>query len=217
MTPKAKATKAKINKWDYIRQKSLCKTEQTSNNTKSQPPEWETIFVNHIFDKQSISKIYKELIQHNSKKESNLKMSRGSEQIDIQMANRYTKRCTTSLITAAAKSLQSCPTLCDPIDGSPPGSPVPGILKARTLEWVAISFSNVWKWKVKVKLLSFVQLVATWWTAAYQAPPSMGFSRQEVWSGSLEKYKSQAALKYHLTPVKLDVLLSKRQIIISVG
>ena len=84
---------------------------------------------------------------------------------------------------AAAKSLQSCPTLCNPIDGSPPGSAVPGILQARTLEWVAISFSNAWKWKVKVKSLSRVQLFATRWTAAYQAPPSMGFSRQEYWSG----------------------------------
>ena len=85
--------------------------------------------------------------------------------------------------TAAAKSLQSCPTLCDPIDGSPPGSPIPGILQARTLEWVAISFSYAWKWKVQVKLLSHVRLLATTWTAAYQAPPSMGFSRQEYWSG----------------------------------
>ena len=75
----------------------------------------------------------------------------------------------------AAKSLQSCPTLCNPIDGSPPGSPVPGILKARTLEWVAISFSNAWKWKVKVKSLSRARLFATPWTAAFQAPPSMGF------------------------------------------
>ena len=85
--------------------------------------------------------------------------------------------------TATAKSLQLCPTLCDPIDGSPPGSPVPGILQARTLEWVAISFSNTWKWKVKVKSLSTVWLLATPWTAAHQAPPSMGFSRQEYWSG----------------------------------
>ena len=84
---------------------------------------------------------------------------------------------------AAAKSLQSCPTLCDPIDGSPPGAPVPGILQARTLEWVAISFSNAWKWEVKVKSLSHVRLLATPWTAAHQAPPSMGFSRQEYWSG----------------------------------
>ena len=84
---------------------------------------------------------------------------------------------------AAAKSLQSCPTLCNPIDGSPPGSPVPGILQARILEWVAISFSNAWKWKVKVKSLSCFRLLATPWTAAYQAPPSMGFSRQEHWSG----------------------------------
>ena len=78
---------------------------------------------------------------------------------------------------AVAKSLQSCPTLCDPIDGSPSGSPVPGILQARTLEWVAISFSDAWKWKVKVKSLSRVRLLVTPWTAAYQAPPSIGFSR----------------------------------------
>ena len=84
---------------------------------------------------------------------------------------------------AAAKSLQSCPTLCDPRDGSPPGSSVPGILQARTLEWVAISFFSAWKWKVKVKPLSPVLLLATPWTAAHQAPPSMGFSRQEYWSG----------------------------------
>ena len=84
---------------------------------------------------------------------------------------------------AAAKSLQSCPTLCDPIDGNPPGSPVPGILQVKTVEWVAISFSNAWKWKVKVKSLSRARLLATPWTADYQAPPSMGFSRQEYWSG----------------------------------
>ena len=91
---------------------------------------------------------------------------------------------------AAAKSLQSCLTLCDPIDGSPPDSPVPGILQARTLEWVAISFSNAWKGKVKVKSLSRVRLLATPWTAAHQAPPSMGFSRQE--------YRSESGTKTHL-------------------
>ena len=84
---------------------------------------------------------------------------------------------------AAAKSLQLCPTLCDPIDGSPPGSPVPGILQARTREWVAVSFSNAGKRKVKVKSFSGVRLFATPWTAAYQAPLSMGFSKQEYWSG----------------------------------
>ena len=84
---------------------------------------------------------------------------------------------------AAAKSLQSCPTLCDPIDGGPPDSPFPGILQARTLEWVAISFSNAWKGKVKVKSLSPVRLFETPWSAAHQAPPSMGFPRQEYWSG----------------------------------
>ena len=90
---------------------------------------------------------------------------------------------TGSWAAAAAKSLQQCPTLCDPIDSSPPGSPIPGmILQARTLEWVAISFSSAWKWKVKVKSLNRVWLLATPWTAAYQAPPSMGFSRQDYWS-----------------------------------
>ena len=84
---------------------------------------------------------------------------------------------------AAAKSHQSYPTLCDPIDGSPPGSPVPGIPQARILEWVAIFFSNACKWKVKVKSLSCVRLFATLWTVAYQAPPSVGFSRQEYRSG----------------------------------
>ena len=88
-----------------------------------------------------------------------------------------------ALIAAAAKSLQSCPTLCDPIDGSPPGSPVPGILQARTLEWLAISFSKAWKWKVKVKSLSRVRLLAIPRTTAYQAPQPMGLSRQEYWSG----------------------------------
>ena len=85
--------------------------------------------------------------------------------------------------SATAKSLQSCPTLCNPVDGSPPGSPVPAILQARTLEWAAISSSNAWKWNVKVKSLSLVRLLATPRTAAHQAPPSMGFSRQEYWSG----------------------------------
>ena len=76
---------------------------------------------------------------------------------------------------AAAKSLQSCPTLCDPREGSPPGSPVPGILQAGTLEWVAISFSTAWKWKVQVKSLSRIQLLVTPWIAAYQGPPPWDF------------------------------------------
>ena len=88
-----------------------------------------------------------------------------------------------TIYAAAAKLPQSCQTLCDPIDGSPLGSPIPEILQARILEWVAIAFSNAGKWKVKVKSLSRVQLFTTPWTAAYQAPPSMGFSRQEYWSG----------------------------------
>ena len=95
--------------------------------------------------------------------------------------------CTFALIShaaaATAKSFHSCRILCDPIDGSPSGSPVPGILQAITLEWVAISFSNAWKWKVKVKSLSRVRLLATSGTAAHQAPPSPGLSRQEHGSG----------------------------------
>ena len=99
------------------------------------------------------------------------------EWVAISFSNTYTAAA------AAAKSHQSCPTLCDLIHGSPPGSSVPGILQARTLEWVATSFSNAWKWKVKVKSLSCVWLFTTSGTAAHQAPPSMGFSRQEYWSG----------------------------------
>ena len=91
--------------------------------------------------------------------------------------------CSFIAAAAAAKSLQSCLTLCDPTDGSPPDFPIPGILQARPLEWIAISFSSAWKWKVKVNLLSHVRLFVTLWTATYQAPPSMGFSRQEYWSG----------------------------------
>ena len=113
-----------------------------------------------------------------------------------------------SAAAAAAKSLQSFPTLCDPIDGSPPGSPVPGILQARTLEWVTISLSNAWKWKVKVKSLCRAQFLVTPWTAAFQAPPSMGFSRQEYWSGvplpSPYKVKGVYKLKAKRIPHWLD-------------
>ena len=126
--------------------------------------------------------------------------------------------CETPIVPAAAKSLQSCPTLCDPIDGSPPGSPVPGILQARTLDWVAISFSNAWKWKGKGKSLSPVWLLATPWTAAFQSPPSMGFSRQEYWSVvplpslsayymlSLVLYITILHLPFYLLPPELSSL-----------
>ena len=116
---------------------------------------------------------------------------------------------------AAAKLLQSCPTLCDPIDGSPPGSLVPGILQARTLEWVAISFSNARKWKVRVKLLICVRLFETSWSAAYQAPLSVGFSRQENWSRLslpslkilLREYYSK---KHYLRVIKLYKFLTSK-------
>ena len=114
---------------------------------------------------------------------------------------------TAAAAAATAKSLQWCLILCDPMDGSPGGSPVPGILQARTLEWVAISFSNAWKWKVKVKSLSLVRLLVTPWTASYQAPPSMGFSRQECWSGvPLPSARNQRSNCQHL----LDHRKSKR-------
>ena len=111
---------------------------------------------------------------------------------------------------ATAKSLQSCPTLCDPIDGSPPGSAVPGILQARTLEWVAISFSSAWKWKVKVKSLSLVWLLAAPWTAAFQAPPSMGFSRQEYWSGVPLPSPNFVHSILILSPITLLYLLDRK-------
>ena len=107
---------------------------------------------------------------------------------------------------ATAKLLQSCLTLCNPIDSSQPGFPIPGILQARTLEWVAISFSNAWKWKVKVKSLSHVRLLATRWTAAFQAPPSMGFSRQEYWSGLLLP-SPDCKSSYHLFPYEVITVL----------
>ena len=116
--------------------------------------------------------------------------------------------------TAAAKSLQSCPTLCNPVDGSPPGSPIPGILQARTLEWVAISLSNAWKWKVKVKSPSHVWLLATPWTTASGAPLSMGFSRQECWSGlpltspSLVNYLSQNDSPYSILGIQFSTVQS---------
>ena len=105
---------------------------------------------------------------------------------------------------AATKSLQSCPTLCDPMDGSSPGSPVPGILHARTLEWVAISFSNAWKWKVKVKSLSRVRLFATPWTTAYQAPPPWDFPGKStgvgchcpLWLNTIVKAKKKKTAWY---------------------
>ena len=119
---------------------------------------------------------------------------------------------------SAAKSLQSCPTLCDPIGGSPPGSSIAGTLQARTLEWVAISFSNAWKWKVKVNSLSRVWLFATPWTATHQAPPSMGFSRQEYWSGVpmkqtnpllLESRKAQDTTGLHCESVRSGKTMGK--------
>ena len=116
-------------------------------------------------------------------------------------------------ILYVAKSLQSCPTLRDSTDGSPPGSPVPGTLQARTLEWVAVSFSNAWRWKVKVKSLSRVRLFKTPWMAAYQAPLPMGFSRQEYWSGvplpSQKRYLTCFFWEYEIQ--RLHSILFKRK------
>ena len=97
---------------------------------------------------------------------------------------------------SAAKSLQSCPTLCDPRDGSPPGSPVPGILQARTLEWVAISFQCM-KVESESEVAQSCPTLATPWTAAYQAPASIGFPRQEYWSGVPLPSPGQDAKDHH--------------------
>ena len=139
----------------------------------------------------------------------------------IQWKKNYHVACLSNKVptaAAAAKSRQSCPTLCDPTDGSPPGSPIPGILQARTLEWVGISSSNAWKGKVKVKSLNRVRLFSTPWSAAYQAPPSMGFSRQEYWSGvPLPSPRLLLVLikwlKYVLKPIirKIPVKISKSE------
>ena len=112
-------------------------------------------------------------------------------------------------MAAAAKSVQLCLTLRDPMDCSPPGSPIPRILQASTLEWVAISFSDAWKWKVKVKSFSHVRPSATPWTAAFQAPLSMGFSRQEYWSGvPLPSPKSTLDLQNQDVRVGLHLIIS---------
>ena len=114
--------------------------------------------------------------------------------------------CMYVYVCVSAKSLQSCLTLCHPRDSSPPGSPVPGTLQARTLEWVAISFSSAWKWKVKGKSLSRVRLLVTPWTTAYQAPPSMRFSRQEYWSGMLlPSLVYVCVYKYSNTEIYVDI------------
>ena len=126
---------------------------------------------------------------------------------DLKSKVRLTNACI--CVAAAAKLLQSCPTLCDPIEGSPPGSPVPEILQARILEWVAISFSSAWKQKVKVKLLSCVWLLATPWTVAHQAP-SMGFSRQEYWSGV--PLPSPIHLCYHYANQDKDFHFTRKSI-----
>ena len=124
------------------------------------------------------------------------------ENVSCALEGKKKKKCILLLFigmsAAAAASLQSCPILCDPIDSSPPGSPVPGILQARILECVAISLSSALKWKVKVKLLTHVWLLATPWTAAYQAPPSMGFSRQEYWSGMPLPFPIGMSSRYQL-------------------
>ena len=126
-----------------------------------------------------------------------------SETRDFKNEQHY---LSTAVAAAAAESLQSYATLCDPIDGSPPGSPVPGILQARTLEWVAISFSNAWKWKVKGKSLSRVRLFVTPWTAAHQAPLPMRFSRQEYQSGGAIAFSVGC---YNLFEIELYIVLKQ--------
>ena len=149
----------------------------------------------YIADKGCVSRIFKEHSIFISKEKRTIQLESGQTRRDISwrdisysnMKRMYRWQISSlkdvqyHITTANAKSIQLCLTLCDPTDSSPPGSPVPGILQG--MECVALSFSNAWKWKVKVKLLSRVWPSATPWTAAFQAPPSMGFSRQEYWSG----------------------------------
>ena len=179
------------------------------------------------FDLHSVQVTLKSLLQHHSSKASVLQCSAF---FIVQLSHPYMTTGKAIALTRwtfagkvmsllfnmlSAKSLQSCPTLCDHIDSSPLGSSVPGILQARILEWIAISFSNVWKWKVKVKSLSRTRLLETPWAGAYQAPPPMGFSRKEYWSGvplpspnmlsrlvitfSRKPYTSLLAIPKHLT------------------
>jgi len=113
-------------------------------------------------------------------------------------------------VKSESEVAQSCPILSDPMDCSLPDSSVHGILQPRTLVWVAISFSSAWKWKVKVKSLSRLWLLETPWTAAHQAPPSVGFSRQEYWSGVLLPspftYLTNEEKKYHVWPqIKINI------------
>ena len=154
--------KTKINKLDLIKLKSFCTTKETISKVIRQPSEWEKIVANETTHKELISKIYKQLNtrkMNNTIKEWAKELNRHFSKEDIQMANKHVKRC--SAKSLLLRHFSRCLTPCNPIDGSPPGSSVPGILQARTLEWVAISFSKAWKWKVKVKLLSCVQLSAT--------------------------------------------------------
>ena len=137
---------------------------------------WEKISSNHISDKGLISKICKQSLLLNIKR-TKTQSKNGQNRHFLNKIYRWL------LLLLLLLSHFSRVRLCVTLDSSPPGSPVPGILQARTLEWAAISFSSAWKWKVKVKSLSRVQLLATPWTAAYQAPPPMGFSRQEYWNG----------------------------------
>ena len=130
---------------------------------------------------------------------------------------------TVNFIAAAAatdaKSRHSSPTPCDPIDSSPPGSSVPGILQARILECVAISFSSAWKWKVKVKSLSHVRFLATPWSVAHQAPSSMAFSRQEYWKGvplpsPIKEMRTVLLLKIILKAHICNICYSKTKLMI---
>ena len=146
--PRVMEIKTKVNKWDLMKLKSICRAKEMTSKVKRQLSGWEKIIVNETTDKGLVSKIYKHLIKLNTRKTNNpikkweKDLNRYFSKEDI-LAEKLMKRCSASLIiAAAAKSLHLCPTLCDPIDDSPQGFPVPGILQARTLEWVAISFSN---------------------------------------------------------------------------
>ena len=175
---------------DISRGRKFFKDVDSAGKYRFVLPSFPFFLLEALIEIQSTSYLWKKLKVENPSAKKESRKTEGTQVSDTTVSpmNRqllilvFCKRKIALICLAAAKSLQSCPTLCDPIDGSPPGSPISGILKARTLEWVAISFSNAWKWKVKVKSLSCVQLFVTPWTAAHQVPPSMGFSRQEYLS-----------------------------------